>query len=90
MLPIQGALVQSLVGELDPTWMPQLRPGTDKINKFKKKKRTVLGNSLAIQWLGLSTSTAGGMGSIPGRGTKIPHAAQHGQKNDKVLSWAHV
>ena len=31
-----------------------------------------------VQWLGLHTSTAGGTGSIPGHGTKIPHAAQHG------------
>ena len=30
--------------------------------------------SLAVQWLGLCVSTAGGLGSIPGRGTKIPHA----------------
>ena len=34
----------------------------------------------AVQWLGLSVSTAGGMGSIPGKGTKIPQATQHGQK----------
>ena len=33
------------------------------------------GNSLAVQWLGLHTSTAGGTGSIPGQGTKIPKAA---------------
>ena len=25
-------------------------------------------------------SSAGGAGSIPGQGTKIPHAAKHGQK----------
>ena len=31
-------------------------------------------NSLAAQWVGLSTSTARGMGSIPGWRTKIPHA----------------
>ena len=38
------------------------------------------GTSLAVQWLRLHASTAGGMGSIPGRGTKIPHAAQRSQK----------
>ena len=38
------------------------------------------GTSLAVQWLRLHASTAGGMGSIPGRGTKIPHAARCGQK----------
>ena len=29
------------------------------------------------------TSTAGGVGSIPGQETKIPHAVQHGQKKKK-------
>ena len=38
------------------------------------------GTSLAVRWLGLSASTAGGTGSIPGRGTKIPRAVWHSQK----------
>ena len=42
-------------------------------------KGTHLGNSLAIQWLGLCGLTAEGPGSIPGRGTKISHKL-HGQK----------
>ena len=33
-----------------------------------------------VQWLGLCASAAGGMGSIPGWGTKIPHAARHSQE----------
>ena len=33
------------------------------------------GNSLVVQWLGLCTFTAGGTGSIPDWGTKIPQAA---------------
>ena len=33
-----------------------------------------VGTSLAIQWLRLHVPTVGGMGSIPGPGTKIPHA----------------
>ena len=46
------------------------------------------GNSLVVQWLGLHASTAGGPGSIPGWGTKILQAAQHGQKkNPKKLQW---
>ena len=32
------------------------------------------GTSLVVQWLGLHASNAGGAGSIPGPGTKIPHA----------------
>ena len=42
-----------------------------------------------VQWLGLHASTAGGTDSIPGCGTKIPHAMQYGQKektkNKKTL-----
>ena len=30
------------------------------------------GNSLAVQWLGLLASTAGGLGLIPGQGSMIP------------------
>ena len=41
------------------------------------------GTSLAVQWLKLRTSTAGGMGSIPGQGTKISHAARCGQNKNK-------
>ena len=38
--------------------------------------------SLAVQWLRLCTSTTGDMGSIPGWGTKILHAALSGQKKN--------
>ena len=34
-------------------------------------------------WLRFHASTAEGMGLTPGQGTKIPHATQHGQKNEK-------
>ena len=37
------------------------------------------GTSLVVQWLRLSAFTAGGTGSIPGWGTKIPHAVQRDQ-----------
>ena len=30
------------------------------------------GTSLVVQWLGLCASTVGGLGLIPGEGTKIP------------------
>ena len=33
-----------------------------------------LGISLAVQWLRLCDPNAGGAGSIPGQGTKTPHA----------------
>ena len=41
------------------------------------------GTSLAVQWLGLRASNAGGTGSIPGQGTKILQAACCGQKTNK-------
>ena len=41
----------------------------------------MIGTSLAVQWLKLCASIAGGMGSISGWGTKILHAAWRGQKS---------
>ena len=48
--------------------------------------------SLAVQWLRLRASNAGSMGSIPGRGTKIPHGVGRSKKkihqndNPRILS----
>ena len=36
-----------------------------------------------VQWLQLHTSTAGGMGLIPGRETKIPNAKNKQNKQKK-------
>ena len=47
---------------------------------FKKKKMIDFGKFLAVQWLRLHSSNAGGVGSIPGRGTETPH----GQKISKI------
>ena len=58
--------------------------------EFGVKRYTLLyikqiGNSLAVQWLGLHALTAKGPGLISGRGTKIPQPARHGQKiKDKI------
>ena len=43
------------------------------------------GNSLAVQWLGLHTSSAGHMGSILGLGIKISQPKQNGKKKKKKL-----
>ena len=50
-------------------------------------EKTVGGTSLVVQWLRLHASNAGaGVGSIPGGGTKIPHAMQCGpQKKDNKI-----
>ena len=45
--------------------------------------KTVLGTSLAVQWLRLCTSIAGGAGLFPGWRTKILHASRCGQKKKK-------
>ena len=42
-----------------------------------------VGNSLVVQWLGLTLPTAGVTGSVPGWGTKIPPAAHHGQEKEQ-------
>ena len=43
-----------------------------------------MGNSLAVQWLGLRAFTAEGEGSVPGRGTGIPQATWHSQNQTKT------
>ena len=58
------------LGVSGPLWTP---------NVICKKKNPPW-NSLVVQWLGLCASTAGGPGSIPGRGTKILQAALCSQK----------
>ena len=45
-----------------------------------------LGNSLAVQWLGLCAFTAKGPSSSSGWGTKIPQASRCGQKKIKSPS----
>ena len=41
-------------------------------------------NSLVVQWLRLLTFTAKSLGSVPGWGTKIPHAVLHNQIHRSV------
>ena len=48
-----------------------------------KLKIINLGTSLVVQWLRLCASYAGGLGSVPGQGTKISHAVWYRQKINK-------
>ena len=59
------------------------------LKKLTEKKHSWR-TSLAVQWLRLCDSIAGGMGLIPGQGTKILHAMCHGQntKTKEIYSWA--
>ena len=50
------------------------------VTLYVKKKKKLQETSFAVQWLRLCTSSAGGVSSIPGQGTKIPHAVDHDQK----------
>ena len=43
-----------------------------------------MGNFLVVQWLGLHVFTTEGLGSIPGRGTKIPQATQPEKKRHGI------
>ena len=47
------------------------------------KQKMGIGTSLAVQWLRLHASNAGGAGSIPSQGTKITHTAWSGPKKKK-------
>ena len=50
--------------------------------------KRILEMSLLVQWLRLLASTAGGMGLIPGQGTKIPHILQPKKKKSERLDFA--
>ena len=47
--------------------------------QFSKFKMVTIGNSLTVQWIELYASSAGGIGSIPGQGTKILQAPEYSQ-----------
>ena len=52
----------------------------ESVFSFQWHQKGTYGTSLAVQWLRHLASTAGGEGSIPGRGTKMPHAMGCSQK----------
>ena len=70
------------------TWMDLEIIILSEVNQKEK------GTSLVVQWLRLRTSTAGGVGSIPGRGTKILRAVQPKKKKIHFLpsfyKWSQV
>ena len=64
-------------------WSDRLSPGLYKAAEEARTKTAVPGSSLVVQWLRLHPSIAAGTGSIPGWGTKIPHAKWCGPKLKK-------
>ena len=69
-------------GNIKTLWHYDL---SENINKNEK----ILGLPLWVQWLRFCASNAGGMGLIPGGGTKIPHAAWYGQLKKNYISTCH-
>lgn len=61
------------------------RSGTEPVISLRSActLKSRLGNSLEVQGIRVHTSNAGGAGSVPLRGTNIPHARWHGQKKGK-------
>ena len=55
---------------------------------MSQRKTTHLGDSPAVQWLGLKAFTAEGAGSIPGQGTRILQA--HGVAKKTPQQVAHL
>ena len=53
----------------------------------EKKKNNPGQTSLAVQWLRLHASTARDTGSVPGRGTKMPHQKNKTEQNKKPRLW---
>ena len=50
------------------------------MSSFVLNLKSTEGNSLVVQWLGLSAFTAKSVSSVPSQGTKIPKAAWCSQK----------
>ena len=59
------------------------------MNLLETAEKEYMGNSLALQWLGLGAFTAVCLGSIPGWGTKISQATRCSQKKKEYMN-AHV
>ena len=51
--------------------------------KKQERKKTLLRNSLVVQWLGLSALAATALGSIPGWGTRLLQATERDQTKKK-------
>ena len=72
-----------LKGILQARKIIQERNFTSKEWQIRKTESKYLGTSLTVQWLRPWAYNAWGVGSIPGQGTKIPHAMWSGQIKKK-------
>ena len=74
-----GVLNERLTGRVPGTWNWDCKPITKVLSKWGDvidRKMAARGTSLMVY----CSSTGGDVGSIPGWGTKIPHAPRRGQK----------
>ena len=58
--------------------------------ELKPQNRWPIGNSLVVQWLGLSALTAEAPCLIPGWGTKIPQAGRCGKKKNTKIDGLYI
>ena len=56
---------------------------TEIVKKVLKIKNREGRTSLVVAWLRLQASNAEGLGSIPGRETRVPHATRYDQERKK-------
>ena len=61
----------------------QSQAGKCEIAEKKELKKTIWGNSRAVQWLGSELPLMRAQGSIPGQGTKIPLRVWCGQEEEE-------
>ena len=54
------------------------------VKEILQTREMTPGDSMVVQCLGLCASATGGLGSIPGQGSKIPHATQWGKKKKEI------
>ena len=78
---------QNLLGVFQniDAWVSPLSPHKSEIcwGQAQASLFTNPGNSLVVSWLGLYTSTAGNVGSVPGRETRILLATWYSKKERK-------
>ena len=72
-----------LCSSVTSTTLVKSLENTEKPRAEVREEFCHFGTSLVVQWLRLCASNAGDMGSIPGQGTKIPHACRARKKKKK-------
>ena len=75
----------AVLQELRGSQTAYLKKGVQLLVSEQKRgvKDEITGTSLVVQWLRFYAPNTGGMGLIPGWGSKIPHASCHSQKKKK-------